>query len=551
MGEAAVIEVRSGRGDPKSIALTPGSPLDPTSVGRAGMWRVEGAGVLDVHCYFYFDGRSLYVQSADDQQPVLVNKHQVACAWTEVRMPSTIELGGTQLVYRIDVSLYDDGDATVARAIDDEDDPQSRTAERPAPRNPFAPDSRPPPHSDPPRGKVPPSFPPPQAKTQAVRRAPPSGPQLPPMGSLGTAPSPISSPALTSRTVPLPAAGGGPPRPYGEPGFDESTRLHPLENLLPQGVPLPPAPGGRAGALQIPAARPAAGTPLDGLQPSDFGGMPGMQGMPGMPGVHDATTQLPHGNPHTPMMMMQGGPGMMPVGGPGAPPMMGYGQPWNPSPQSMQVTSPGVAGAGGEAGGLEKLKRDFEALPPIKRVLLVMSPFVLVAAGLLLFGDDAPPPQAHAPKPKQAPSATASVASAMPSTPSGPETMAPIAPGSSAQASGSAPTSAGSAPAGSAPKEAAGEAASAAKEGTPKESAPKEGASGGGGTTPADLPYSATSIPMPSQKTLERQAADAWAGGSFELAAKLYDQLAATNPGNPAFAQAARVLRERLDGGTR
>jgi len=102
MAEASVIELRAGRGEPRQISLTPGSVLDPTSVGQAGMWRVSGGGVLDVHGYLYFDGKALFVQSADDNAPVMVNRHRVARAWTEVRMPSTIELGEVQLVYRID-----------------------------------------------------------------------------------------------------------------------------------------------------------------------------------------------------------------------------------------------------------------------------------------------------------------------------------------------------------------------------------------------------------------------------------------------------------------
>jgi len=131
MAEASVIELRAGQGEPRQVSLTPGSVLDPTSVGQTAMWRVEGAGVLDVHGYLYFDGKALFVQSADDDAPVMVNRHRIARAWTEVRMPSTIELGEVQLVYRIDTSVFEDADQTVAQPLEDNSEDGALRSESP------------------------------------------------------------------------------------------------------------------------------------------------------------------------------------------------------------------------------------------------------------------------------------------------------------------------------------------------------------------------------------------------------------------------------------
>jgi hypothetical protein len=47
----------------------------------------------------------------------------------------------------------------------------------------------------------------------------------------------------------------------------------------------------------------------------------------------------------------------------------------------------------------------------------------------------------------------------------------------------------------------------------------------------------------------ERQAADFVATHAFDQAIRIYDQLAAERPQNPAFREAARILRLKLDAG--
>src|SRR5688500_131780 len=107
-----VIEIESGIGEPAFIPLTLGQELQPISVGKKGMWRVEGARVLDVHAFVYFDGNALFLQSADESSAALVDGYRVGKAWTELHAPCRIEVGAARLRFR---SLI--GDAANAATV--------------------------------------------------------------------------------------------------------------------------------------------------------------------------------------------------------------------------------------------------------------------------------------------------------------------------------------------------------------------------------------------------------------------------------------------------
>ena len=102
-----VIEIETGIGEPAFIPLSMGHELQPISVGKKGMWRIESPRVLDVHAFVYFDGTSLFLQSADDQNAASVDGFRVGKAWTELHAPCTIEVGMARLRYR---SLIADAD---------------------------------------------------------------------------------------------------------------------------------------------------------------------------------------------------------------------------------------------------------------------------------------------------------------------------------------------------------------------------------------------------------------------------------------------------------
>src|SRR5688572_26889642 len=95
-----VIEIEAGIGEPAFIPLTLGQELQPISVGKKGMWRLESPRVLDVHAFVYFDGNALFLQSADDATAAMVDGYRIGKAWTELHAPCSIELGGARLRFR-------------------------------------------------------------------------------------------------------------------------------------------------------------------------------------------------------------------------------------------------------------------------------------------------------------------------------------------------------------------------------------------------------------------------------------------------------------------
>ena len=68
-----VIEIETGIGEPAFIPLSMGHELQPISVGKKGMWRIESPKVLDVHAFVYFDGNALFLQSADENAAAAVD----------------------------------------------------------------------------------------------------------------------------------------------------------------------------------------------------------------------------------------------------------------------------------------------------------------------------------------------------------------------------------------------------------------------------------------------------------------------------------------------
>jgi len=94
-----VIEIRRGEGQPHHLALSPGTTVNPMSIGLMGDWRVEAQGILDVHAFVYFDGSALFVQSVDGHNVVRVNGKPVGQDWTEISPPCTLALGDARLVY--------------------------------------------------------------------------------------------------------------------------------------------------------------------------------------------------------------------------------------------------------------------------------------------------------------------------------------------------------------------------------------------------------------------------------------------------------------------
>ena len=448
MTRGLLLEVRLGVGAPASIALLPGTMLDPTSFGRTAMWRIAAEGVLDVHGYVYFDGDSLFVQSADARYPVMVNRHRIGLAWTELRAPSSILIGQAQIDLMETDSLARSG-ALVAIGA-----PKSGMM----PALPAAP--------EPPRG--------PWDASQVA--------------SLDE----ISAGHVEVSAAPRPAAGAPFARGAFVPASDgESTRFAPIGGGSPVG----------------PAAAPSAPPPhAPPYNPSP----------PTAPSFAPPVAVPPPPRPSS-RGMLDGEPL----------PLIGTPRDLVSAPR---VAIPPATPAPPPAPTLfERAKADWYATSLPKRVLLVLSPFVLLSYFKLLFDDDGskarkgdPAAQESAevvaspPKPS-APLATLPPVGTFPAPPATTATLQTVAP--SVAPVPTAPTAA-----------------------TPPTAV----------TTPTPTPPQPVALPTPvapQGKTLERVAADAYTEGNLPLALQLYERLARERPENPAFAEAARIIAERLDAG--
>jgi hypothetical protein len=423
-----VIEIETGIGEPAFIPLTLGQELQPISVGKKGMWRIESPRVLDVHAFMYFDGAALFVQSADEGASASVDGHPVGKAWTELHAPCHIEIGGARLRYR---SLR--GDAP----------PRSR---------------RPPPPDRPVElGLYPP-------------RAPGDG-----SGETNVMPS-------------SPSPFVGQPQEDRWAAYDHAQPAAPTPVEPVHAVPMT----SRLGAMQ-PPFEPDPQTPAYQMMPppSHPGTIP--------PGV------VPGG------YTMHHGPSL-------APP---------PPPEPGWVTK-------------------YKELSVPKRILIVLAPFCLAASVYLLMFDDPPgrgTPTATVPSacpPGFVPYSIPAASGVIPCVPVGtpmPPSAPPIAtaprPVLTAPPVVTAPPPVVTAPPPAPPQSA-----------PPMTSAPPP---------PVAMPppvVDAGKIPDGGgAKTLERQAVDAVAVNDYLRAAAIYDALHAQNPGNRVYAEAARILRMKADGG--
>jgi hypothetical protein len=176
----------------------------------------------------------------------------------------------------------------------------------------------------------------------------------------------------------------------------------------------------------------------------------------------------------------------------------------------MGAEKPGAGPSAASGSKLAVIKAKWKEATPVQKILVALM-LPLLGAVLIIFSDDPPPPK---PAPGKKPAATAApTATAMPT---GTATAAPTADATDA-------------------------------------GAPPDPGDGGAQAEPtATVVPTATAAPRatepalpPGKKTLQRQAVDAVAAGSFEEAAKLYDELAKAHPEVPAYAEAARILRAK------
>ena len=494
-----IVEIRAGNSQRPVLELRPGVVVQPMSIGRVGMWSVDAPGVLDVHAYVYFDGRSLFVQSADAGNPAKGNGQAIGTAWQQIEMPCTIEVGRARLVYRALDEIDEDGDEdkTIAQPIAVPTGPRSGPQFTP---NAGAFSNRKGPDSD------------------ATRLAP-----MPPREPDPTVVSPLEM-------GPTPMGGVPKARPAaGMPAWDASPNSSPTQIGAPPQAPAPPPPqntGYQAfGSVQVavpapPPAPPPGGNPMGQTLQAPMQSPLAQQGYgpPMQPGMQPMMMQQP---------MMQPGmqPGYGPPMQPGMQPMMQPGMQQMMYPPGASGPIPQMPGPSAETGriqppgelkGFAKAVAEWKAMPPLRKFIIGTFPGVALLVYFMLF--DTPPPR---PRPPQIPSASASVsASATPSAsvsaaPSASTTEIVIA---SASASGSAPV--------------------------PPTSTTNA-------VVPVPPPSSSTAKPPPRDtkgKSVERTAIELVGQGQYAKAAALYEQLAQEHPEQPAYKEAARLLRLRATG---
>ena len=579
-----VIEIETGIGEPAFIPLTLGQELQPISVGKKGMWRIESARVLDVHAFFYFDGTALFLQSADESASASVDGYRVGKAWTELHAPCTIEVGAARLRFR---SLIATAQAPARAQVDDQ--AATEMHQRP-PVQAAAPGGGPPPLPRPAAG-----APPPVPKSAEPVSFPKAERPFKPGEFSSSAPQDEST-----RIAPLESTGSRPnlggsvvsmaPRPAAGRSVEDENRLNRTGHGPPATTGMPPmqsSPPGMGppgmGPPPMMGAPPAMGPPMM-AGPGSMGPPPMMPG-PGMgpgtmpPGMGPGTMPpgmgpgtMPPGMGMGPPPMM--GPGTMPPGmGMGPPPMMGppsppSGIPMQPGPPGSS-TYGGYAGASGpyntmgpgavQSGGYGALTTGqvgappppegslphyiakYKELSPPKRILVVLAPFCLIAAAyLLLFDDDDPGPApvaAVVDAGLESSVATNTSAAPPPVIPPPVALPPPVPPPVATPVPPSCPP--GFVPY-SVPID--GQIPCVPK-GTPMPPA--------GGTDPSAPPSSTATHPPPAAhvKTLERQAVDYVAVGNYAAAAQTYDQLRQQNPDNPVYPEAARILHAKADAG--
>ncbi|MCW5832215.1 MAG: hypothetical protein KIS78_07190 [Labilithrix sp.] len=525
-----VIEIETGIGEPAFIPLTLGQELQPISVGKKGMWRIESARVLDVHAFVYFDGTSLFLQSADESSAASVDGYRVGKAWTELHAPCKIEIGAARLRFRSLIAPADDQAPTEMHG-------------RP-PVQASQPGGGPPPLPRPAAGAPPPV--PPSAEPITFPKA--ERPFKP--GEFSNATPQDES----TRIAPLEATGSRPnvgsvvsaaPRPAAGRSFEEESaaRMEGPGNRLAHGGPGMGGPPGMSGPP------PGMGGPLGMVGPPGMGGPPGMSGPPpgmgGPLGMNGPPGVGPGGMPMPPPMLGPGGPmpppgmpsGPYPGGGSGAYNAMGPGAMQSGAYGSMAGVQ--VAGAPPAEGSVPYYVAKYKELSPPKRILVVLAPFCLFAAAYLLLFDEEesdPRPVATLDASAEA-SAAANTTEPPPSTPP-PITPPPITPPQPACPPNFVPYSVAingqipCVPVGT-PMPPADDAAAATQDTPP--------ANTGTAPTASTSPVAATT------RTLERQAVDYVAVGNYAAAAQVYEQLHQQNPNNRVYAEAARILKAKAN----
>ena len=546
-----VIEIETGIGEPAFIPLSMGHELQPISVGKKGMWRIESPRVLDVHAFVYFDGTSLFLQSSDEQNAASVDGYRVGKAWTELHAPCTIEVGNARLRYRSLIADSDNQPTMMAHSP-----PVQQPQGGPGGMRPGAGASMPVA-----------GAPAPPAPGNAAR-IPQQQQQQQRMATGGQS----ARPPIAQGSAPGVHSGGGPPvafpkadRPF-KPGefaspadVDESTRIAPLDSTgggrVASGSHPRPAAGQPSG--DDPSTRPDAARVMrgnTGAIPAAMGSQPygAMQGPGG--GAMQSGGYPQQAYPQQQQQQAYGQHGGYSAGGSGAFNAMTGTGPQLPGPPGMPgqlgpSMPPGGYGSMTPQGGMQHPNQaqtpmqEFVAKLKANSIPKIIAGVLFIIGGILYLAEDDEP---QAP-PRRKPVATLDGGSLEGGT-----------------AAGTAAGGTGTAPALTAPPVMTQAPTPAWPAGVPcpppnwPPNTPLPCTPNGITSTPdkPDKPDKPERAPkdagagLPAgAKTLERQAVDYVAAGDTAKAAATYEELVRRDPNNKVYAEAARILRAKLDGG--
>lgn len=536
-----IIEIRVGSGDPPSMRIRPGEPMGPTLIGSDGAWPLQGPGVAAEHAELYFDGSQLFVRSVNPGTPAVVGGRPVPGVWTPLEPPCEISLGGGQLWFGPDAPrAAAPARMSPAQLLEDDDNVATKVADQ---------------QKEASWGNVGEMV----QRGMAASRAPAAGARPPP-------PEPPPPPPVPSFWPTTPQAGSAPPQPDYPEGPSRSarkddsgmTKIEPVEEVerrremsLSSGRRFPqvgdlstsgssyPRVGGASTAPPLTVSgnsyprvvpTPAEGDGRPTAVP--FGGTEVLQSSPMPPSAHPPASSPSSAPGSIPSFGVPPPPSSVPSHGPPPPgvippPPLDYSRFTGthprvnvslPPPSVQQpTTTEGVVSSGSET-----------KLSGPKKALIALFPLLVAAVAVLFFGEEL----GLDPRPPRKPAATAKASASAAARP------APTAAASTTTSAAAAPGTSAASPepdASAAPP--ASSASAAPPEPSGKEPPPDP--------TRSPRATQSQSVKPSAERSMQRQAADAVAAGSFARAAELYDQLAKEHPNKPAYAEAAMIMREK------
>jgi hypothetical protein len=479
------IDLRAGTADQHSVGLSSGTPVEAFVVGTKGSWQIQGTGVGPEHAYLFFDGTTAFVAAISSQYAVSVNGQPVGTDWFSLQPPCEIALGEAKLA----VSTDDPTEFSPP--------PQMEETAAPVPAKGFDKQESTAVNLNPQKLGL-------KRKSRQLededdiktRIGSPAGAQFADddvATRIGT-PQQLQQPQKPQRKIDRPS------RRIAPKADDEATRMAPIEEMvqarpqvqspeqLPQNYPAPYSPAGAGpyvAPMQPPGFNPQAQAP---------------QAFPQAPAPAPWLSPQPAGAPNAFGPPVPAPPGLPPGVNPARVAEFQGMAPALPAPGAPQATA-------GEPKPPNKVLKAWKDASIPQKFILVLMPFAF-AAILVVFRE---PQQGHS---KTAPSATVSAKSAPTASPP-PTTSAPTTTAGPSDQTGAVVLSP-----------------------PPPPPAPKPDK-----PVPPLPPGKKKEVP----KSLERLAADAVAVGNYPEAIKIYDKLAAENPTNPTFKEAARILRTKLD----